>query len=81
MANPYSLFLNLLPKDSKIIAKVVSVSIDGTTVVTIPGSNNNISVRGDGSNTYAVNDHVYIVNGVITGKSPALQVVIEQELI
>jgi len=75
MANPYALFMNLLPKDTKVIAKVVSVDPNGSVVVSIPGSTSNITVKGDGSDTYAPDDHVFIVNGVIVAKTPTLQAV------
>ena len=73
MSNPYSLFIDLLPKDSIIIGKVISTESDGRVVVQIPGSSSQVTVRGDGSDTYAENDHVYIVNGIISGKTPVLQ--------
>lgn len=79
--NPYARFVELLPKVSSWIGRVVLVSSNGKVVVEIPGSNTQVQVMGDGSNTYSTNDYVYIVNNTITGKTPVLQTLLEEEII
>jgi hypothetical protein len=79
--NPYAKFVELLPKQSQWVGKIMSISDTGIVSVNIPGSNTNVNVRGDGSNTYAQYDYVYIVDGVIQGKTPNLQTLLQEEII
>ncbi len=76
MANPYADFLNLIPKENKWIGKIVSISSDGDVVVSIPGAGGTVVVKGDGTDTYAVDDHVYIKGDTIQGKTADVQPVI-----
>lgn len=81
MSNPYIAFLNLIPKDARIIAKVLAVDTDGTVTAQIPGSNSNIIIRGDGGDTYVNGDYVFVVNGIITSKTPPLQTLATYEIL
>lgn len=81
MSNPYVHFLKLIPKMSVSIAKVVTPDDgSGDVEVELPGSSDVIKVRGDGSSTYAVGDHVYIVDKVIQAKTPTVQQIIDVEV-
>jgi len=76
MANPYALFMNLLPKQTKYIAKIVVVSPDGYATVQSVGSASQSLVHG-GTDSYAVDDYVMIVDGLITSKLPPTQDILE----
>lgn len=81
MANPYALFLNLLPKQVKFIGKVLSIDTDnGTVNIERIGGNNNTLVKG-GTNSYAINDYVFVVDGVIVSKLDNVQNILEEQVI
>ncbi len=79
MSNPFALFMNLLPKQVKYIAKITAVYADGTVkVLRVNGVTTNI-VKG-GTDSYAVDDFVFIVDGLITSKLPSTQEIIPIEV-
>lgn len=81
MSNPYALFLNLLPKQSKYIGKVLSVdSITGTVTLERIGGNQHTIVKG-GTDSYAVDEYVFIVDGVIVSKLDSVQTILEEAVI
>jgi len=79
MSNPFSLFMNLLPKQVKYLAKIVAVYSDGTaTVQRINGTTTNL-VKG-GSDSYVEDDYVFIVDGLITSKVSNVQPTVIAEI-
>ena len=81
MSNPYVNFLNLLPKQVKYLAKVLSIdTANGTVLVERIGGNENTIVKG-GTDSYAINDHVYIIDGAIVSKVDNVQTILEELVI
>lgn len=77
--NPYAQFLGLLPKQTKLICKVLELPVDGiVTVQSIRGTN--FKVKGAGSDI-AVNDYVLVVDDTISSKVPDVQITISELLI
>lgn len=74
MANPWVSFAKLLKDKPRWIGKVVSYSA-GKAVVTTPaglgGGGNQIVVSA--TSEYAVDDYVFIENGIIQSKAPNLR--------
>ena len=74
MANPWVAFAKLLESKPRWIGKVVSYS-NGKAVVTTPtgigGGGDQIVVNA--TSEYAVDDYVFIENGVIQSKAPNLR--------
>lgn len=80
MSNPYAKFLNLLPKQIKYIGKIYSIDSDGSVVVDNVSGTSKTNVKG-GSDSYSVNDYVFIVDGVIVSKLPQVQTILEESVI
>lgn len=81
MANPYINFLNLLPKQVRFIAKVISIdTVTGTVHVERMGGNNDTIVKG-GTDSYAINDYVFVVDGSIVSKVDNVQSILQEEVI
>lgn len=76
MSNPYALFMNLLPKQTKYIARVVAISTDGHATVQSIGAASQSIVYG-GTDSYIVDDYVMVVDGTITSKLPRTQAILE----
>lgn len=62
-------FRGLLPKSPTVVAEVVTVDTDGTTLVELPGGQQ-FKARGGAGLT--AGDWVYIRDGEIRGEAPAL---------
>lgn len=71
MTNAYRALLELLPQTPLTVATVAAVHTDGTSTVTYLGGSQ-VRVRGD---VFAVNDQVFVRNGVIEGEAPMLSLV------
>lgn len=62
-------FRGLLPKSPTVIAEVVTVDTDGSTIVELPGGQQFKARGGEGRSS---GDWVYIRDGEIHGEAPAL---------
>ena len=81
MSNPYAAFLNLLPRQIKYLAKIISVdSTNGTVVVEKVGGNTRIIVKG-GTDSYTVDEYVFIIDEVVASKVDNVQSILEQSVI
>ena len=81
MANPYALFMNLLPKQMKFIGIIYQVSPTGDVEVTpVHSSTTRIKVKG-GSDSFTVGDYVMISDGIIISKLPNVQTILQKEVI
>ena len=67
--NPYRALLELLPQAPLQVGEVTAVNADGTRTVQLPGGGE-IRARG----TAALNDRVFVRDGLIEGPAPALTV-------
>jgi len=76
MSNPYAEFLNLIPKQSRYIGKVVRIETDGTVEVLHVDNTSRTVIKG-GTDSYSINDYVLIVDGAIQSKLANVQPVIE----
>lgn len=67
--NPYRALLELLPQAPLQVGEVIAVNTDGTRTVQLPGGGE-IRARG----TAALNDRVFVRDGLIEGAAPALTI-------
>lgn len=67
--NAYRALLELLPQAPLQVGEVTSLNTDGTRTVQLPGGGE-IRARG----TAALNDRVFVRDGLIEGPAPALTV-------
>lgn len=75
MSNPWTAFASLLPKKTKWIGQVVSIS-EGKAVLSIPqglGGSSVPDVVVDISNGYDVDDYVFVEAGIVIAKAPPLR--------
>lgn len=80
MANPYALFMNLLPRQVKIVGRIVGIDENGGADVEHVSGNSRIKVKG-GTSSYVVGDYVFVVDGVITSKLPDTQTILEESVL
>lgn len=81
MSNSWADLTTMLVRRNRWIGKIVSIdTITGKITVDIPESNviESIIINGDGSDTYAINDYVFIENGTIESKAPPLRAVVNE---
>ena len=79
MSNPFAKFMNLLPKQEKSIGKIIRIETDGTVEVANVAGTSSTIVKG-GTDSYEVNDYVFIIDGIINSKLPAAQVILEEQM-
>jgi hypothetical protein len=75
--NLWAQFDGLLPKASRIVAQVVTVDTDGSTIVEQPGGQQFKALGGAGLTT---GDWVYVQAGEIRGEAPALSLGVALEV-
>lgn len=78
--NPYTTLLHLLPKQVKYIGKITNILDNGTVHIAPVGAASIAVVKG-GTDSYAINDYVMIVDGVITSKVDTPQTILEESVI
>jgi hypothetical protein len=72
--NPWTQFLGLIPKPTKLAGVVVSCDSNNRHLVSLPTGG---YVFGNSSTTYPNGTRVFVVDGVVTGKAPALTQIVQ----
>jgi hypothetical protein len=75
MSNPYSQFIDLLPKTQRWLGEIVGVAPGNKYEVTVltGGTAPNVYVTGTG--TYSSGDNVFVENGIIVSTAPPLRTI------
>ena len=80
MANPWTLFKQLLPESKKWIGQIEGIdNTTGRVTVSVPEGLVSDIIVGGGEN-YSQGDYVFIKDGIITAKAPDLKSVTNEEV-